>query len=75
MNQVAVIFTKGEIPVIGQRVTGLIFNDARFFNGQEIQSSEVASIAVLNNDISRYSALVVTKSGTKYMVYVKAMSA
>ena len=72
MNNVSVVFTKGEIPVIGQRVTGLVFNDSRFENGKEIQTSTVKNLIVMNDDPKRASVLVTTKSGTKYMVYAKA---
>ena len=74
MNGVSVIFTKGEIPVIGQRVQGLIFNDDRFENGKEIQTSTVKNLIVMNDDQKRVSVLVTTKSGTNYMVYVKAQA-
>ena len=75
MNQTAVIFTKGEVPVIGQRVTGLVFNDDRYINGTEINTSTVSNLIVMNDDPNRYSAMIVTQSGTKYMVYTKAPAA
>ena len=75
MNQTAVIFTKGEIPVIGQRVTGPVFNHDRYTNGTEICTSAVTNMIVMNDDPNRYSAMIVTQSGTKYMVYTKAPAA
>ena len=72
MNQTAVIFTK-IIPGIGHPVVGLVFNDTRFYNGSEINTSPVRSMIVMNNDPDRYSVLVTTQSGTNYMVYVKTI--
>ena len=75
MNQISVIFTKGLVPGIGHPVTGLVFNNDKYINGAEIRTSPVASVIVMNNDPDRYSAMIVTRSGTKYMVYVKSMLA
>ena len=76
MNSILpVIFTKGAIPVIGQRVTGPVFNDDRYINGVEINTSAVSNLIVMNDDPDRYSAMIVTQSGTKYMVYTKAPAA
>ena len=74
MNNLPVIFTKGVTPAIGQRVAGLVFNDDRYINGTEISTSTVSSVIVMNDDPNRYSAMIVTRSGTKYMVYVKAQA-
>ena len=74
-NILPVIFTKGEIPVIGQRVTGPVFNDDRYINGTEICTSTVKNLIVMNDEPNRYSAMIVTQSGTKYMVYTKAPAA
>ena len=75
MNNIPVIFTNGMLPLVGYPITGLVFNDDRYVNGTEIRTSFISSVIVMNDDPNRYSAMIVTKSGSKYMVYVKSPSA
>ena len=74
MNNIPVIFTKNSVLEIGYRVKGLVFNDERFKNGAEIQTSMVVNIIILNGDPDRYSAMIVTNTGSRYIVYAKALT-
>ena len=74
MNNIPVIFTK-VVPLTGFPTKGLVFNDDRYVNGTEIQTSTVINTIVMNDDPNRYSVMIVTRSNNKYIVYVKSPSA